>query len=64
MYFGLKFADLDFSLYLCPIFAFLFGAGSKFATDDAKKFSLFVVYAIALYIVALSMFMQWSNELL
>ena len=49
---------------LCPIFAFLFGAGSKFATDDAKKFSLFVVYAIALYIVAISMFMQWSNELL
>ena len=49
---------------LCPIFAFLFGAGSKFATDDAKKFSLFVLYYISLYIIALSMFMQWANQFL
>lgn len=49
---------------LCPVFAFLFGAGSKFATDDAKKFSLFVLYYIALYIVALSMIMQWANQFL
>ncbi|MGN1330247.1 MAG: TraM recognition domain-containing protein [Clostridia bacterium] len=49
---------------LCPIFAFLFGAGSKFATDDAKKFSLFVLYYIALYIIALSMIVQWSNQFL
>lgn len=49
---------------LCPIFAFLFGASSKFATDDAKKFSLFVLYYIALYIIALSMFMQWANQFL
>ena len=47
---------------LCPIFAFLFGAGSKFATDDARKFSLFVLYYIALYIIALSMFTQWLNQ--
>ena len=49
---------------LCPIFAFLFGAGSKFATDDKQKFSLFILYYIALYIVALSMFMQWANQFL
>ncbi len=49
---------------LCPIFAFLFGAGSQFATDDAKKFSLFILYYISLYIVGLSMFMQWLNQFL
>ena len=49
---------------LCPIFAFLFGAGSKFATDDKQKFSLFVLYYISLYIIALSMFMQWMNQFL
>ena len=49
---------------LCPMFAFVFGAGSKFATDDAKKFSLFVLYYISLYIIGLSMFMQWANQFL
>ncbi len=49
---------------LCPIFAFLFGAGSKFATDDAKKFSLFVLYYISLYIIVISMLVQWANQFL
>ena len=49
---------------LCPMFAFVFGAGSKFATDDKKKFSLFILYYIALYIIGLSMFMQWANQFL
>ena len=48
----------------CPVFAFLFGAGSKFATDDKKKFSLFKLYYIALYILIISMFMQWMNQFL
>lgn len=48
----------------CPVFAFLFGAGSKFATDDAKKFSLFTLYYIALYIMITSMFTQWINQIL
>ena len=48
----------------CPVFAFLFGASSKFATDDAKKFSLFTLYYIALYIIIISMFTQWVNQLL
>ncbi len=48
----------------CPVFAFLFGAGSQFATDEAKKFSLFKLYYIALYIIALSMITQWVNQVL
>ena len=48
----------------CPVFAFLFSGGSKFATDDKKKVSLFVVYYIALYILGLSMIVQWINKIL
>lgn len=36
MYFGLKFADLDFSLYLCPIFAFL-TMNTTFHTHDPRE---------------------------
>ena len=50
--------------FACPVFAFLFGASSKFATDDTKKFSLFVLYYIALYIIAISMITQWVNQAL
>lgn len=45
----------------CPIFAFLFSGPSKFATSKAKKVTLFYIYAIGLYIIALSMFTQWLN---
>lgn len=48
----------------CPVFAFLLGAGSQFATDDAKKFSLFTLYYIALYIIGISMVSQWLNQAL
>lgn len=48
----------------CPVFAFLLGASSKFATDDAKKFSLFTLYYISLYIIIMSMIMQWINQFL
>ena len=47
----------------CPVFAFLFSGGSKFATDDKKKFSLFTLYCIALYIIGISMLVQWLNKL-
>ncbi len=46
----------------CPVFAFLFSGGSKFATDDKKKVSLFVTYCIALYILVTSMLVQWLNK--
>lgn len=48
----------------CPVFAFLFSASSKFATDDKQKFSLFTLYYIALYIVGISMLTQWVNQAL
>ena len=48
----------------CPVFAFLFGAGSKFATDDVQKFSMFKLYYIALYIIGISMITQWVNQVL
>ena len=45
----------------CPIFAFLFSGQSKFATSKAKKVTLFYLYVIGLYIIAISMFTQWLN---
>ena len=45
----------------CPIFAFLFSGASKFASSQARKVTLFYLYVIGLYIIALSMFTQWLN---
>lgn len=45
----------------CPVFAFLFSGPSKFATSKAKKVTLFYIYIIGLYIIAISMFTQWLN---
>lgn len=45
----------------CPIFAFLFSGGSKFATSNKVKVTLFHTYVICLYIIALSMSVQWIN---
>ena len=45
----------------CPIFAFLFSGASKFATSKARKVTLFYVYVIGLYIIAVSMYTQWIN---
>ena len=47
----------------CPVFAFLLSGSSKFATDDKKKVSLFVMYCIALYIITISMLVQWINKI-
>lgn len=47
----------------CPVFAYLFSGSSKFIKNDATKISFFFMYCIALYIVALSMFVTWTNEL-
>ena len=46
----------------CPIFAFLFSGSSEFASSKNKKVSIFYVYAIGLYIIAVSMFTQWLNK--
>ncbi len=45
----------------CPIFAFLFSGASEFSNSKAKKVTMFYIYVIGLYIVALSMFTQWLN---
>lgn len=45
----------------CPVFAYLFSPQSKFAVDKTRKVTLFYVYIIGLYIIAISMFTQWLN---
>lgn len=45
----------------CPVFAFLFSGSSKYASSGKFKLTIIYMYAIALYIVAISMFTQWLN---
>ncbi|MBR6033508.1 MAG: TraM recognition domain-containing protein [Clostridia bacterium] len=45
----------------CPVFAFCFSFASKFVKGSKMKLSFFYVYCISLYIIALSMFVQWFN---
>ena len=53
---------IEYTLALaCPVFAYLFSGASEFASSKAKKVSMFFIYVIGLYIVALSMFTQWLN---
>ena len=46
----------------CPMLAFLFSGPSKFSTSKKQKVTLFYLYAIGLYIIAISMFTQWLNR--
>ena len=45
----------------CPMLAFAFSPSSKFSKTKPQKVTLFYLYAIALYIIAISMFTQWLN---
>ncbi len=45
----------------CPVFAFLFAFSSKFIKYSKMKLTVFYIYCIALYIIAISMFTQWLN---
>lgn len=47
----------------CPVFAYLFSGSSKFTKGSNMKVSFFYLYCISLYIIALSMFVQWINGL-
>ena len=47
----------------CPVFAFLFGFASKFASSNKMKSALFNLYVICLYTIAVSMVVQWMNQL-
>ena len=47
----------------CPVFAFLFSGSSRFVKNDPTKISFFHLYCVALYLIALSMFISWVNQL-
>ena len=47
----------------CPVFAFCFSFASKFIKGKNTKLSFFYIYSIALYIIFLSMIVQWLNRL-
>ena len=47
----------------CVMFAFYFSFSSKFVTDDKVKLSFFYIYVIGLYIISLSMIIQWVNQI-
>lgn len=46
----------------CPIFAYLFSGSSSFATSKNRKVTLFYMYIIGLYVIAVSMFTQFINR--
>ncbi len=46
----------------CPVFAFLFSGSSEFASSKNTKVTLFYTYVVGLYVIALSMFVQWINR--
>ncbi len=45
----------------CPVFAFLFSGSSSFAKSYKLKLTFLYVYCIALYVVGISMAVQWIN---
>lgn len=45
----------------CPIFAFLFSGSSKFVNGENSKITFFNMYCIFLYIIFISMIVQWIN---
>ena len=47
---------------MCPAFAFFIAFGSKYGYNNTKaKVSFLYTYSIALYIIAITMFVQWIN---
>ena len=47
----------------CPVAAFYLSGASKFVTEDKVKLSFLYIYTIALYIMSISMVIQWVNQL-
>lgn len=45
----------------CPIFAFLFCPSSSFVKNDDMKITFLYLYIISLYIIGVSMAVQWIN---
>jgi len=48
----------------CPVFAFLFSGASSFCNSRKIKISFFYLYCISLYIIGISMVIQWGNLIL
>lgn len=48
----------------CPVFSFLFGFASKFASSNKMKSTLFNLYVICLYTITISMIVQWLNQVI
>lgn len=46
----------------CPLFAFLFACSSKYVESKASKITFFYTFVICFYVIALSMFAQWTNR--
>lgn len=47
---------------LCPAFAFAFAPKSSFCDNKQKKVTIAYVYFTAIYIIAMSMIVQWTNQ--
>ncbi len=47
----------------CPVLAFAFSYPSKFCKSDETKISFFYTYYICLYVIGVSMVVQWLNRL-
>ncbi len=48
----------------CPVFAFLFSGSSQFAKSNSLKITYLYLYCIALYVIGISMAVQWINAIL
>ena len=46
----------------CPVFAFYFSYASKFVTHNKIKLSFLYLYVTILYLIVISMIIQWSNR--
>lgn len=49
--------------YMCPVFAFYFSYASKFVPNKDRKITFVYIFTITLYIIFLSMVIQWINHL-
>ncbi len=47
----------------CVVFAFYFSPSSKFVEDKNTKLQFFYTYTVILYIIVVSMVVQWINQL-
>ena len=49
--------------FACPVFAFLFSFDSKFCKGANHRIKLVDIYATVLFMIFISMVIQWTNKL-